>query len=398
MRQESFTATRNLLLRNLVTTSLHFAGSYWYDMVADGWFGRRTHPAQSKQLWDMHAAVRNRFQDHFQVTKLSQPAAFEIAVLVDDMSAAYIAPPGGPSAFPLNSTDTQHGSLSYFMHAQPLHSLAKIGAPFRTFLLSDVLLPTFPAEQLKLVIITAALRVTDDIADAIDHKLKSHGRTLLWLYAPGVVSADTGAFDPNGPARLTGLPVSLGPGSIPLQAHEDATGDTLGGLSPGGSYNVTPWFGLSPNNTAAVRCLANYSAKTSWAAIVSQRFASHTAIFSGVLNLPATLLQRFAATAGAHRWTNGTDDAVESAGNLLMLIGGHSGNAQPRQVQLPATVVAVYDDSTMALSTTGSRGPSSMPPGRLVCTGCSSFGTDPLLVGDVRLYWLEWDAPSEFLE
>lgn len=373
----------------------------WYDMVADGWFGRRTHPVQSTQLWDMHAAVRNRFQDHFQINNASsQPASFEIAVLVDDMSAAYIAPPGGPSAFPLNSTDAQHGSLSYFMYAQPLHSLAQVGAPFRTFLLSDVLLPMFPAKQLKLVIITGAMCVTDEIAAAIDDKLKSHGRTILWLYAPGVISADTGALDPMGPARLTGLPLSLGPGSIPLEAHADATGGTLGGLSPGGSYNVTPWFGLlrQPNNssqTAAVNTIANYSSQKSWAAIVSQRFASHTAVFSGVLNLPARVLQRFAAAAGAHRWTNGTDDAVESAGNLLMLIGGHSGDAQSRLVQLPAAAVAVYDDSTMALpSTTAGRGPASKPPGRLVCTRCLSFATEPLLVGDVRLYWIQWDVTS----
>jgi hypothetical protein len=125
---------------------------------------------------------------------------------------------------------------------------------------------------------------------------------------------------------------------------------------------------------------------------VSQRFASHTAIFSGVLNLPARVLQRFAADAGAHRWTNGTDDAVESAGNLLMLIGGHSGNAQSRRVQLPATAVTVYDDSTMALLTAVGRGPALKPPGRLVCTGCVSFVTDPLLVGDVRVYWIQWDT------
>lgn len=135
------------------------------------------------------------------------------------------------------------------------------------------------------------------------------------------------------------------------------------------------------------------------AAIVARTFPAqsglggalgHTSLFSGVLNLPTSSWRHIALRAGVHIWTDGPDDVVDTAGNLLMLISGPQGNNTRRAVRLPSRAAAVYDDS--ALEPSHERGPApspQSPPGRLVCANCSSFVTErPLVTGDVQLYWL----------
>ena len=68
-------------------------------------------------------------------------------------------------------------ALSNVVHAQPQHVLAWIGAPVRSYLLSDVLLDTFPADRLKLVVVANGLQINSTVRAAIE-ALFERGETL----------------------------------------------------------------------------------------------------------------------------------------------------------------------------------------------------------------------------
>ena len=89
-------------------------------------------------------------------------------------------------------------------------------------------------------------------------------------------------FDPTGPATITGLPLVMGAGSIPLQA--DISGFAFPYFGPG-YYPIAPWFSLAKDAPADVEVLARYHSNHR-AAMVSAKRADHTVIFVGVIKLP----------------------------------------------------------------------------------------------------------------
>ena len=113
------------------------------------------------------------------------------------------------------------------MHAQPLHALAGLGVPFRTFLLSDLLLDTFPVESLKLIVLANALKIPDEIQAAIRTKLQGGGRTLFYLYGPGFLDRH-GEVSLEGPAAITGLPLQGACNTTPGLAATHSGADSRG--------------------------------------------------------------------------------------------------------------------------------------------------------------------------
>ena len=97
---------------------------------------------------------------------------------------------------------------------------SEIGAPFRQDLLSGVLAPNFPADQL--VIFANALQMRPGILSAIREKLAvpipgGSKRTLLFIWAAGMIDGDggSGVLDGVGPGRLLGMGLRRGPGELP---------------------------------------------------------------------------------------------------------------------------------------------------------------------------------------
>ena len=88
--------------------------------------------------------------------------SIEVALIVDDISPSYFAAVGGP--IPASDPDKGFSSLLHYM---PAHELARAGIPYRNYLLTDLLLPSFQTDilpTLKLVIFTNALRVSAPLA------------------------------------------------------------------------------------------------------------------------------------------------------------------------------------------------------------------------------------------
>ena len=180
---------------NRLVAAMHGLGSYFYDIPGDGWFARPDRSQETQQFWSAMGDVQTRIEALGSRSQQQQKrrggittdiTQHEVALLVDDVSPAFFQLSGGPGEScedrpqPTTSTDNLEAvrdglfagcNLNRQIHTQPPHVLQWIGAPFRQFLLSDVLAPSFPAQQLKLVIFANALQMRPDVLSAVRQKL-----------------------------------------------------------------------------------------------------------------------------------------------------------------------------------------------------------------------------------
>ena len=92
----------NLLRRNLITTALHGAGIYQFDLIVAGWFGRaggEQNASTTAAIWDAIASGRKAAEAIFHAgahekgLNIEPPVASlqpEIAVFVDDVSLGHL--------------------------------------------------------------------------------------------------------------------------------------------------------------------------------------------------------------------------------------------------------------------------------------------------------------------
>ena len=339
--------------------------------------------------------------------------------------------PSQDRAWSTSSTDklktVQNGlfascALNRRVHSQPAQVLQWIGAPFRQYLLSDVLAPSFPAAQLKLVIFANALQMRPEILNATRAKLAlplpdGSKRTLLFIWAAGMINGRTGALDDLGPGQLLGMGLTRGPGSLPLVTQLSSSTSATTNASAGGAvalppplqfgeqdYPVSPWFygtttSVSSSTllcgppTAATEILGHFLHSTSNSTGASSPPAPLPSllrstgnrcdlVFSGTPGLPASLYGQLATAAGVHRWVTGKgaiNVTVEAAGGAVFV---HCGQGEVPctgvQLSLPRVVRAVYVDSL-----------SGPIPVVAACQNCSSLALEPLAAGTVRVFRLE---------
>ena len=94
-------------------------------------------------------------------------SAAQIAVILDDRSYAY---------FGLNTP-----VLSELVYSQR-QEFGKMGAPFHTYLLQDLLHPEFPAGDYRMIIFLNTIKQPDDIRQAIQKRLQRDQKTLVFIY------------------------------------------------------------------------------------------------------------------------------------------------------------------------------------------------------------------------
>jgi len=242
----------------------------------------------------------------------------------------------------------------------------------------------------KLLIFPNALQLQPDVERAIRAKLASAGRTLLFVWAPAVLDGATGAADPDGPARLTGLDLVRG-GPVPLRTDWSA-GPASG--TYGQPYAVEPSFTLGAAGHAngggdapradGVCGAGNVSVlgrlrEGRLPSLVQLDGSRCRLLFSSSPGLSADLYQQLAADAGVHLYTNATDVTLEAAGNALLLHCGRGGEpCRDVRVRLPALA------STVTLDDFGD----DVPPGRLLCTSCDEFVVPMVAAASPVLVWV----------
>ena len=360
----SLNETIELLARNVYTAAFHRSGEYFFDLFMKGWFGRPDKPAETAALWSAIAVLRA------QTAALgSGPITPQVAVLVDDASWAYLPLLGGAA---------NNFGFNYALGEGQEADFSTLGAPVSYYLVSDILSPSFPSDQLRLLIFTNAFALSDALRSAVS-RLQGGERTLVWWYAPGIIALENSTADAARISALVGIAgITRGAGAASLSTRwsENCSygNATIEGLPP---WHADPWFYLdehAASAAASVEVLGRY-VDGGAASLVRQSFASHTAVFSGAPGMPMEVMRALAKTAGVHLYVDAGDDVVDGRGSCLMVHAGATRHDE-RTVRLPHSVASVAMLSPLTSEAVSV--PCAQP--------CTSFQTPPLAPGASRLF------------
>lgn len=351
-----------VLRRNLLTAGIHGHGSYFLDLAGTGWFGRPDMASDSDTLW---ANLTNAFTA---VNKIQRgaPNRFDaqVAVFMDDLSFNYIA--GLTPA-----SDNSYG-FSVDLTTALEDNLSHLGTPVKHYLLSDLLNSNLDLSAVKLAIFPNAFNVPPNIRQAIDTKLKTPYRTLLFIYAAGYLSQDAAASVSNISA-LTGMNVSLGSGTPVLSESFTVNGQTI----PGGpSYPLTPWFIVTdPGAGAEGRYTAVSGSPVSLARkVIPINGGSYTSLLAAAPALPLSVLRNISEGAGVHHYV-AAGDIVESSGNMLLV---HAATTGYKTITFPQTLPRIFETAIY-------------PSDNLMCNNCAQLSQLPFNDGDTRAF--RWTSP-----
>ncbi|MCC6729815.1 MAG: hypothetical protein IT208_10805 [Chthonomonadales bacterium] len=138
----------------------------------------------------------------------------EIAFLVDDASFAWTPP---------------ESTVLAAANKAMLRALGRSGAPVGVWLLSDAArLP----RRIRLVVVPWAPAARPEALGKLHELLERGGRTVVVCGPVGMVDRRVGRWDPQGPARLLGLPIRLGAEPGERTTLLDAAGATVATLPP----------------------------------------------------------------------------------------------------------------------------------------------------------------------
>jgi hypothetical protein len=287
------------------------------------WLGATSHigPAQEPAFGPLLRRFRElgTFGLH-----LDRAPRAEIGVVLDDESFYYQSPN--------NSLDR---SLIY---NQRLWGLPRLGAPFDTYLLDDVISERTP--PCRLYIFLNAFHLNAHRRKALLRRLRGSGATALWIYAAGFMRETAEAAHV---AELTGFRVGTGEHAWGQTAHitdfdHPITQNLPQDLSWGTDSPLAPLFHLEDAQARILgqvvysqgRCRPGFGVKPrdGW-----------TSIYCATPNLPSSLLRGIARFSGVHIY-NDAGDVLYASRRIL---GVHTVSGGPRTFVLPERAEVVRD-------------------------------------------------------
>ena len=306
--------TLDVQWREVANVLAHGSAMWWFDRTG-GWYddpqvlaavGRMEQVAQQALAWD-------------------RASAGEIALVVDDISLAYLAE-GTALSFPL-------------LNRQKME-LARIGAPVDVWLLEDIAAGLAP--EYKLYIVANAFVMDEALREAVRAQLGRNGKTVLWIYAPGAV-ADR--FSGRSIRDLTGFPAAFveRQGAIRVAITDPGhplLADAAGVTEYGPTRPLAPVFFSDPRGVEVLGKLQVplQQGTAGSAGLAALRFPTWTSIYSAAPDVPGPLLRSFARAAGVHLYVD-TGDAVYANRSLVAI---HAATTGQRTLYLPRRT-DVYD-------------------------------------------------------
>ena len=256
-------------------------------------------------------------------------------------------------------------------------AMGKIGAPYDIYMLEDLSHESL-RKNYKLYVFLNTFFLRPKHRRAIDG-LKCDGKTLLFFYAPGYVSRETGLKVSNIEA-ITGIAVSKKPGKELMQYHVADTEHAITrGLPRSASCRFQP-FGYAISRElhapelapvfaiedAAATVLCTYPDDTT--AVAVKEMPRWRSVYSAVPRMDSTLLRGLARYAGVHLYCD-RDLVMKVDNRLVMVHNGYEGKLQ-FEISLPGEN-RVEDAYT----------------GELITSNGKSFSVSLPKV-TTRLYWL----------
>jgi hypothetical protein len=293
--------SRMVLRREFALARAKRTALWWFDL-----FGGYYYTAALAQEVADQVRVQERLRD------LPLHSAAQIAVFGDVESMYYVS-----GASPLAAD----------LLVRAPDELARLGAPYDIYTLSDIDRDGIPWEQYRLVVFLNAFTLPPARREFIRSRLPAAGRSLLWLYAPGYVGE--GDCSVEGISAVTGMRVVEhdGADSLVEVPAEGLFAHLRGGLRYAFSREVQPLFQIEADQEQVWGRYVSDGAP----ALASRQFPTHTAWYSAVGNLPTALWREIARAAGVHIYHEGTDPLYINS----RLIGIHMQSGEEVELSLP---------------------------------------------------------------
>jgi len=318
--------TQAIHQRHFGAALAHTAGVTWMDLWGQGWLN-------SPDIWRELGRLRDQAARCDQIAP-AQAQSPDVVVLIDEASLAYLK----------NDAD----GLGMNLIGRTRDLLLRAGGSVGFYLQSDVVRDDFPAAKLYLFL--NALRLTTTERQAIREKLQRPGKTLAWLYAPGL-------FDENGPSseevgEVVGMALRRQPwnsrgGSQPTDAKHPITERIRGIKRIGQEEILNPLFAVTDPQATVV---AEYAASGAASLATREHKGGWKSVFFGDPYLTTELLRGLYAYAGVLVY-DAQDDIVYAGENGALAI--HGSFTGQRTIALPrqASVYDVAEDKIIASGT-----------------------------------------------
>jgi hypothetical protein len=265
----------------------------WYDF-SNGWIARD--PRQSQII----GRLRDIADRWLEWDRTPDPRG--IAFIVDeDTPACYL------------SHEIQ---AMYWLVYRQKEVFERVGAPWNVYLLDDLVEGRVPEARCYFFVNT--FHMTDAARSYINANLKSDGRTLVWMYAPGYIGADD--LDVARIGELTGMEMTeveeMRPWRLdPSEDHRFTAGLTAADIVQP-NIEIGPVFHPSEDGIE----VAGTWEGSDLPALAVRRFADWTSVYSATPLLSPKLVKRIAEDAGVAVRVAGVEPSYVSRN----MIGLHS--------------------------------------------------------------------------
>jgi hypothetical protein len=341
-RPRTLEDTVELLKRDYSYAHAMGFGMWWMDLMRQGWY-------YHEGIID---ALRKMQEIEKRLLEYDRSSNREIAIILDEKSLIYERP-----------CQNLMASLQYVTRQW---ELGYIGAPFDTYLQSDLLNPEL--KDYKLYLFFNNIHLTKAEKGAIAERLKRDGKFLFWVWAPGLILDEQLSLENI--YDLTGINVNCekikGHIHIDIINYEHLITQNLWkgysfGPEIGRYHNIRfkeagfieddPTFSIGPifyvdDNDATV---------LGWLPIINKpgfcikSFGNWTSIYSAVPYVSKDILRNIAHLAGVHIYSDG-GDLVYANKHFLSI---HTRIGGPRTIKLPSKrdVIDLWSDKKVAEDT-----------------------------------------------
>ena len=295
----------NMRIRSAEVLTRH-TGIWWFDM----WGGWYEDPAFTDIIVE-HAALQRE--------QTVGPILPQIALIADEDGINQFA---------------YHAPSQRYALKELTRQLDVCGAPYAVYTAKDLCKEAFPVNQFRLYIIAGGCHISEDVAKAINEKLKGGGRTILWTHF-------TGWDDPE----LTGFRLAYDQDSAPVQTEFST--DVYPLYKKAYSYlkpAETPVWPAKP-----VSCprfvdtegayVAAKTAQTGEPALLWKQYDDYASVYSIVPGLPHQVLRTLAGLSRVHIYCQ-TGDRLFAGGKFVAIYAQTAGE---KRIHFPFPVREVYD-------------------------------------------------------
>jgi hypothetical protein len=307
-RIDSRGATEQVQRRAMGKAIAHRAAVAWMDTWGEGWL-------DSDEMWKEIGQFSSRYKDVLNSRKTWAP---EVVVLVDERSLFHVQKGEG---FVRRLLREQHEIIQ------------QSGASVGFYLQSDVLSKNFPTDA-KLYVFLTPYRLPADQRAAIKEKLQRGGKTLVWMYAPGV--CDSRGEPEEGAHEVVGITLrqqswNSEVGSRIIETRHPIT-DGVQNRHVGVRERLNPSFSID-DDSPRITIVGEYH-HSGLPSIAAREMEGWRTVFCGEPTLSADLFRGLCRYAGVHLYTSGADDYVFAGDGWLTIHTTRDGN---RVIQIPAS-------------------------------------------------------------